>query len=96
MIREKIDPPREEPDDFGDQVGNEGLRQSLLAKLDGASELVDKAYMKDKLNMLNGAKGQIRAFINELESDNEASKYSKAGECILFANNIIQWIEESE
>ena len=96
MIKDKILPPPGQPDDWADQGFDEGLRQSLIAKLDKASNIIKKAYDSGKLNRLNSAKGMLLAFINEMESDNPASTYSKAGECVDLTTFIVEWIEEAK
>lgn len=72
-----------------------GIKQSLLAKLENATKLIDKAYDQGNLHRLNGARGMMEAFVNELNSNNEAAQWSKAGECIDLANFIIGWIVEA-
>lgn len=96
MIKDKILPPSGQPDDWTAEGLDDGLRQSLLAKLDSASNLIERAYASEKLNRLNGAQGMIGAFINELESNNPASTYSKAGECVDLATFIVEWIKEAK
>ncbi|GAI84111.1 unnamed protein product, partial [marine sediment metagenome] len=80
--------------DWATQSLSEGLRQSLIAKLDKASNIINKAYDSGKLNRLNGAKGMLSAFINELESDSPAASYSKAEECIDLGTTVRGWIDE--
>ena len=96
MLKDKIIPPPGQPDDWAAEGLNDGLRQSLLAKLDSASSLIERAYASGKLNRLNGVQRMIEAFINELESNNPASTYSKAGECVDLATFIVEWIEEAK
>lgn len=71
---------------------DEGLRQSLVAKLYGASVMIDKAYASGKLNQLNGAQGKLSAFINQLEHG-PAARFSKAGECIDLTTFAVSWID---
>jgi len=71
---------------------DEGLRQSLVAKLYGASVMINKAYASGKLNQLNGAQGKLSAFINQLEHG-PAARFSKAGECIDLATFAVSWID---
>jgi len=96
MVKDKIIPPPGQPDDWTAEGLDDGLRQSLLAKLDSASSLVEMAYASGNLNRLNGAQRMIEAFINELESNNPASTYSKAGECVDLATFIVGWIWEAK
>lgn len=55
---------------------SEGIKNSLFSKLEAAGWNIDTAYDTDDLKKLNGAIGSLEAFINELESSNEASSYS--------------------
>ena len=71
---------------------DEGLRQSLVAKLYGAGVMIGKAYGSGKLNQLTGVQGKLSAFINQLEHS-PAAHFSKAGECIDLATFAVRWID---
>ena len=71
---------------------DEGLRQSLVAKLRGAGFMINKAYASGKLNQLKGAQGKLSAFINQLEHG-PAAHFSKAGECIDLATFTASWLD---
>ena len=83
MIKDKIIPPPGQEDTW---TAGEELRESIVAKLDNASKMVSR-------EKFNAAKGMMGAFINELESNNQAADWFKAGECVALAENIIEWIE---
>jgi len=54
---------------------SDGVRRNLFEKLELAGLKIESAYVSGNLNKLNGAKGALRAFIQKLESDSEASEY---------------------
>jgi hypothetical protein len=54
---------------------SEGIQQSLLSKLEEAGDKIDSAYETGDTNKLLGAMGSLYAFINELESNNEAEAH---------------------
>ena len=54
---------------------SEGIKQSLLSKLEEAGDKIDSAYESGEMNKLLGATGSLEAFINELQSNNEAALY---------------------
>lgn len=91
MIKDKIVPPPGQPDTF---TGNEGLRKSLVKKLDEAKDDLDKAYATDKMKSLNAANGKMEAFIKELQTK-KAGSWIKAGECIDLAGYIVGWLRNA-
>ncbi len=61
------------------QVGtsslSDGIRNSLLSKLEEAGDKINSAFESGEMNKLLGAVGSLDAFINELQSNNEAASY---------------------
>jgi hypothetical protein len=47
----------------------EGVKASLMSKLEAAGSLIDSAFLSGDLSKLNGALGSLNAFLNELDSD---------------------------
>lgn len=68
---------------------SEGIEQSLLSKLEEAGDKIESAYESGNMKRLLGAIGSLNAFINELQSNNEAASYldseiwKKQAECII-------------
>ena len=54
---------------------SDGVRNSLFSKLEEAGDKIDSAYESGDMNKLLGAIGSLDAFINELQSDNEAASH---------------------
>ena len=54
---------------------SDGVRNSLFSKLEEAGDKIDSAYESGDMNKLLGAIGSLNAFINELQSDNEAASH---------------------
>jgi len=51
------------------------VRNSLFSKLEEAGDKIDSAYELGDMNKLLGAIGSLNAFINELQSNNEAASH---------------------
>ena len=54
---------------------SDGVRNSLFSKLEEAGDKIDSAYASGDMNKLLGAIGSLNAFINELQSNNEAASH---------------------
>jgi len=54
---------------------SDGVRNSLFSKLEETGDKIDSAYESGDMNKLLGAIGSLNAFINELQSDNEAASH---------------------
>jgi hypothetical protein len=54
---------------------SDGVKNSLFSKLEEAGDKVDSAYESGDMNKLLGAIGSLNAFINELQSNNEAASH---------------------
>jgi len=54
---------------------SDGVRNSLLSKLEEAGDKIDSAYESGEMNKLLGAIGSLNVFINELQSNNEAASH---------------------
>jgi hypothetical protein len=54
---------------------SEGIKQSLLSELKDAGDKIDSAYESGEMNKLLGATGSLNAFINELQTNNEAASH---------------------
>lgn len=57
---------------------SKGIKNSLFSKLEAAGWKMDSAFSSGIMKRLNGAIGSLKAFINELDSSNEASSYSQS------------------
>lgn len=72
---------------------SDGVKQNLFEKLELAGLKIESAYVSGNLNKLNGAKGALRAFIQKLESDSEASEYPDSELWVAQASHIVQRID---
>jgi hypothetical protein len=72
---------------------SDGIRNSLFSKLEEAGDKVDSAYESGDINKLLGAMGSLNAFINELQSINEAASHPDSETWIEQAEFIIERIE---
>jgi len=72
---------------------SDGIKQSLLSKLEEAGDKIDSAYESGEMNKLLGALGSLEAFINELQSNNESSSYSDSETWKKQAEYIVDRIE---
>lgn len=52
-----------------------GIKSSLFSKLEAAGWKIDSAYASGNMGKLKWAIGLLKAFLNELDSSNEASSY---------------------
>jgi len=72
---------------------SDGVRNSLLSKLEEAGDKINSAYESGEMNKLLGAIGSLNAFINELQSNNEAASYPDSENWEEQAEFIIERIE---